>query len=143
MNISLFQRSYIQFLFPEICIIFLSELFELPKEGSSICDYYSMSNLFENLIGFYSWVLEKVPIYGCYLMRLAELYWSMRIVFVYGSVYSVSSINHCKERRRISRMRQIIQENLVIFLGFLKDVFGCKDISSNSIYCDKKSPLTF
>jgi hypothetical protein len=28
-------------------------------------------------IGFYSWILEKISIYGSYLMCLAELYWRL------------------------------------------------------------------
>ena len=75
-------------------------------------------------------------------MCLAELYGCMWIVFVYGSIYTISSINHCKERWWISRVSKMVQKCMVIFFCFLKNMFWSKNISSNTIYCYKKSPLS-
>ncbi len=109
MDISLFQCSYIQFLFPEVCIVLLSKFLELPEKCSLICMDHSMSNLFEKFIGFYSRILQEISVYGSYLMCLAYLYWKIMVVFLYSLGNTISSINHGKERRWVSSMREIIQ----------------------------------
>jgi len=108
MNIFVFQCFNIQFLLPEVFIVFLSEFRELPKKGGSICTYHAMCDLLESFVGFYSWIFEKIPIYGSYLVCLAELYWYAMIVFVYSSIYSIPSIDHGKVRSWIPSTREIL-----------------------------------
>lgn len=107
MNWFVSKSFQVQFLMSKVCIIFLSIVFELPKEGGLICIHHSMSYFFEDFVGFYSWILEKVSIYGCNLMCLAKLYGCIGIVFLYGCIYPISSIDHSKERWRIARVRKI------------------------------------
>ena len=141
MDILVFQGFYVQLLLSKILIISLSELFELPQECRSICIYHSMCYLFENFVGFYLRILQEISIYGGDFMCLAELYWQSMVVFMYGSIYSVSSIDHGKVRVWISSTRHIVKQYLVIFFGLLKYMLRCKYISCNAIYCYEKSPL--
>ena len=142
MNIFLFQGFHIQFLFSEIIIIVLSKSLKLPEKSSYIRVYHSMSYLFKNFVWLYSWILQKIPIYGCYLMCLAGLYWKSWKVFLDGRNYSISSISDSKERMWISSMRKIVQEYFIIFFGFLKNVFRCENISCDSVYGNQKSKLS-
>lgn len=102
MNWFISKCFYVQFLLLEVCIIFLSEGLELPKKGGFICIHHSMSYLFENSIGFSSWIFQEVSIYGSYLVCLAELYGCIMVVFLYSCIYSIPSINHSKEGWRVS-----------------------------------------
>lgn len=142
MNILIFQCLSIQFLLSEVIIMCISELLELPQECRVICIDHSMSDFFQSFVGFYSWILEKISIYSCDFMCLAELYGYTMVVSVYSSIYSLSSIDHCKVRWWISSMRQIVKQYFVIFFCFLKNMFRSEYISSNAIYCYKESPLT-
>lgn len=141
MDILIFESFSVQFLLPEVIIIPVSKLFELPKESSLLCIYHSMCYLLEFFVRLNSWVFEEVSIYSGYLMCLAELYWCTAVVFVYGCIYPISSINHSKVRVWISSMRQIMKEYFIILFCFLEDMFGCENISSNAIYGHKESPL--
>ena len=109
MNWLIFQCFTIQFLLSKVRLILVPKFPKLPKKGCFICMYYAMSYLLEFLVWFYPWIFEKISVYGGYFMCLAELYWKIMIVLLYGNVYSVSSINHCKVRRWISTMREKVK----------------------------------
>ncbi len=135
------ESFYIQFLLSKIIIIFLSKLFQLSKKGCFLCIHHSMGYFLEFLIGFPSWILQEIPIYGCDLVCLAELYRKIMVVFLYTGIYSIPSINHSKERWWIARIRKIMKKDFIISFCFLGDVLGSKHISRDSIYCHQKSPL--
>ncbi len=79
----------------KIFSILHSKFLKHPNESDLVSKNHLMSNMFEFTVGFSSWIFQKIPIYGCYLVCLAHLYGNW-VETLYYSFYPISSINDCK-----------------------------------------------
>ena len=141
MNIVISKSLCIQFSNFKILDVLLFEFFQPPEESCLVCSYHIMSYSLEFSVWFYLWMFQKISINGCNLVRLTDLNWYL-VEITNNSFHSISSINHCKMRLWISFLLHCSKKYSIVFECFLKDMFWCKDISSDSILSYEYSPLS-
>lgn len=141
MNITILESLRIKLSDFKILDVLLFELFQPPNECCFVCSRHIMSNSLEFSVRFNSRMFQEISINRRNFVRLAYLHRNF-VEITDDSLYSASSINHCKMRLWVSFLPHSSKEDSIIFQSFLEDVFRCENISGDPILCYKDSPLS-